>query len=85
MIYDVGKEYWNTWWNTVNFSCDCIRVIVSNNNPNKVRERIKWEDDVLKNLQNKAMTEWMVDLHRIEAKSGVGLNKLRTYALFKNE
>ena len=82
---NVGKEYWNTWWNTVNFSCDCIRVIVSNNNPNKVRERIKWEDDVLKNLQNKAMTEWMVDLHRIEAKSGVGLNKLRTYALFKND
>ena len=58
---------------------------MAENNPNKVIESIKWEDDVHKHLKNKAIDEWKLDLQRVEAKSGTGFNKLRTYALFKNE
>ena len=44
----------------------------------------KWEDECLLSLQENAINVWRTEVNQVEAKTGVGLNKLRTYASFKN-
>ena len=40
---------------------------------------------IRKELENDFIRKWQVDVHRREAVRGEGLNKLRTYALFKGD
>lgn len=46
---------------------------------------IPFVDDIVRLMREKENSEWISKVRRIEAQSGVGLNKLRTYALFKQE
>ena len=46
---------------------------------------VRWEADCLVSLRKKASDEWYNDVMRVNARRGNGLNKLRTYALFKRD
>ena len=43
----------------------------------------QWEDECLLSFQENAVSMWQKEVNQREAKTGVGLNKLRTYASFK--
>ena len=46
---------------------------------------VRWETNCLASFREHAIHEWSKDVTRINAKCGQGLNKLRTYALFKRQ
>ena len=46
---------------------------------------VRWEADCLISFRKHYTDSWMTEVTRIEAKRGKGLNKLRTYVLFKRD
>ena len=68
--------------NNENFNVTCSRTeeYVSG----KFRT-VRWEEDCIEAYQEVAIREWYSEVKRVEAKCGKGRNKLRTYALFKEE
>lgn len=77
-----GINMWDAWINNSNFYVTCSRTeeYVSG----KFRT-VRWEEDCLEAYQDVAIREWYSEVTRVEAKCGKGRNKLRTYALFKEE
>ena len=71
-----GSNIWHQWWNRDVFgSVDCTRIYVDNLGKRCVA---KWEDECLLSLQENAINVWRTEVNQVEAKTGVGLNKLRT-------
>ena len=76
-----GHSFWNQWWSNCHFRVTCSRLELNDCGINTVR----WETDCLASFREHAIHEWSKDVTRINAKCGQGLNKLRTYALFKRQ
>ena len=77
-----GSHMWNTWWNKLDFRITCSRLGHDNIG---IDTDVRWEADCLVSFRENACNEWLKDVNRIEAKRGNGLNKLRTYAIYKRE
>jgi hypothetical protein len=77
-----GIDKWNTWINSNDFNITCSRHEEYISGKFRV---VRWEEDCLAAYENYAISEWYKDITRKEAKHGDGQNKLRTYALFKQE
>ena len=77
-----GSDMWTSWWNSPNFNIICSRMDV---NELGRENTVRWEADCLVSLRKKASDEWYNDVMRVNARRGNGLNKLRTYALFKRD
>ena len=77
-------DIWDKWWHLIQSGCfqiACHEVIQSDDD-----EKIeRWEDICLRLACNTFVSKWKDEVLRIKAKRGEGLNKLRTYALFKTE
>jgi hypothetical protein len=77
-----GNDMWNKWWRTCDFHTKCSRSSIDDRG---VESIVRWEADCLESLRTHAFDEWYKDIMRTTAKRGNGLNKLRTYVLFKQE
>lgn len=77
-----GIDMWAEWWGNPNFNIACARIDVDDIGSETT---VRWEEDCLKSLRKNACDEWYNDVTRTNAKRGNGLNKLRTYALFKGD
>ena len=77
-----GISMWDTWISNSDFNVICSRTeeYVSGKYCT-----VRWEEDCLKEYQEVAIHEWYHEVTRVETKCGKGRNKLRTYALFKEE
>ena len=81
---EFGMHMWNTWFATHDFRCVCSRENVDVNG-RRLGAPIRWEQDVGFFVEQQLHDEWKLALMRVEAQKGEGLNKLRTYRLFKTE
>ena len=77
-----GKSMWNKWWSKPDFNISCSRIYTNNLG---MDIDTRWETDCLVDFRKRATDAWLKDVKRIKAKCGNGLNKSRTYALFKTE
>ena len=75
-----GTDMWAKWWSNPNFNVACARVDVDDIG---METTVRWEADCLISFRKNACDEWYNDVMRTNARRGNGLNKLRTYALFK--
>ena len=75
---------WDKWLNKPDFNIECSRVHTDNIG---MEVESRWETECLVSFRQHgiASNTWFQDVTRVEAKRGSGLNKLRTYALFKRE
>ena len=71
---------WHEWWDAAEFRLDCERIENTRNGKQVV---IKWEDDIQTATQAIAQERWLSEVQRLESHTGIGNNKLRTYARFK--
>ena len=77
-----GVSMWNTWWSKQDFNITCTRV---GKDDLGMDINVRWEADCLISFRKHYTDSWMTEVTRIEAKRGKGLNKLRTYVLFKRD
>ena len=77
-----GNLMWDKWLNKPDFNIECSRVHTDNIG---MEVESRWETECLVSFRQHASNTWFQDVTRVEAKRGSGLNKLRTYALFKRE
>ena len=85
-IYIEGTGTWNKWWNIEDFGksiCKCEELTIKDDS----RRVESWEVICKRLLCNKAVSKWYeLEINRVESKAkNTGGNKLRTYALFKQE
>ena len=78
---------WNEWWKNVCINKDDIKCysIVKATEKGQKDTKIRWEDKCLELACETFISKWKEEVTRVNAKRGEGLNKLRTYALFKND
>ena len=75
----MGTDIWNKWWEVrefVNFKCECNENV----SVGTCKVKKSWESICSDEIRSNSVREWSKEVNRISAKSGVGLNKLRTYA-----
>ena len=70
------------WNSKQDFNITCTRV---GKDDLGMDINVRWEADCLISFRKHYTDSWMTEVTRIEAKRGKGLNKLRTYVLFKRD
>ena len=63
----------------MNVKCECNENV----SVGTCEVKKSWESICSDEIRSNSVREWSKEVNRISAKSGVGLNKLRTYALYK--
>ena len=76
----VGKDFWTQWWSGNMFNMRTYDLEGDTVELRKTHALL-----IHNELQASAELQWLVDIGRETARSGDGLNKLRTYAKFKSE
>ena len=80
---------WDKWWEsaqTSGFQIECHEVIQPNDKSGADKDvRERWEDVCFRLACDTFVLKWKDEVSRVKAKRGEGMNKLRTYALFKTE
>ena len=84
---DVSKDFWDQWWKGRMF--ETCMYTHDHHTMTMMTCMYKLRPShalvIRKELENDFIRKWQVDVHRREAVRGEGLNKLRTYALFKGD
>jgi hypothetical protein len=82
-----GKYIWDKWFDGTSSELSTFEshTTFEVRRVEGVDIRVAFVDEIVQLMKEKEDREWLCKVQRVEALNGVGLNKLRTYSMFKQE